>query len=547
MKFFSISNVLNAIAIAQLSFIALVNAEGNPKWPFVSEKDVQFNGKKREVGAVGRIVNGTEVDAGTYPWFTSIVDYNGDHHCGGMLIAPDIVLTAAHCMVQRDYFGEYYTVSDTTARIGALKYPYQPGNNGGQDVEEIEVAEVKIHPQYKDELPLDFDFAVLKLAEPSTIQYANIDDSDKQFSDNYVGGEKLWTIGLGDLSSDGPVPSELMHVEIDYITNEACVSYPYGYPDYLLNDNHICAADLYKDSCQGDSGGPLYDADKEAIVGVVSWGFGCADPMYPGVYARISTGFRWIREFACTLTEAEQLPDFCDITVSPTVSPAPTEYSTLTPTIATSSPTALNCGDDDVVMAEVIIINDYNPWETVWALSSNSFLATGSSYYYSDEWWKECIPINETYTFSIYDNGGDGLQSNGNGSYRIVVDGKLIKSGGSFTFAEHTVFDTNLPPFICKDSTQPFLVNKKERDCEWVGKEAETRCARGGDRVWTHCPKTCGKCDAGCRNSGARFKVNYLNKFRTCLWVGTKDTDMRCAMIGNDNGRSTCPKHCGGC
>jgi len=278
MKFFSINKVLNAIAIAELSFIALVNAEGNPKWPFVSGKDVQFNKNNREVGAVGRIVNGTAVEAGTYPWFTSILDYYGDYYCGGMLIAPDIVLTAAHCMGNGYYTDDYYTddyytddyysITDATVRIGALKSPYQPGNNGGQDVQEIEISDVKIHPQYSSYY-LDFDFALLKLAEPSTIPYANIDDSDKQISDNYVGGEKLWTVGLGTLYSSGPVPSELMHVEIDYITNEACVSYPYSYPDYMVNDNMICAADLYKDSCQGDSGGPLYDADKETIVGIV--------------------------------------------------------------------------------------------------------------------------------------------------------------------------------------------------------------------------------------------------------------------------------------
>ena len=74
---------------------------------------------------------------------------------------------------------------------------------------------------------------------------------------------------MGALYSYGPVPIELMHVEVDYITNEACVSYPYSYPEYMVNDNMICAADLYKDSCRGDSGGPLYDADKETIVGVV--------------------------------------------------------------------------------------------------------------------------------------------------------------------------------------------------------------------------------------------------------------------------------------
>ena len=73
-----------------------------------------------------------------------------------------------------------------SARIGALKYPYQPWSNGGQDVEEIKVSKVKMHPQYSS-YTYDFDLAVLKLAEPSTIPYANIDDSDKQISDNYVG------------------------------------------------------------------------------------------------------------------------------------------------------------------------------------------------------------------------------------------------------------------------------------------------------------------------------------------------------------------------
>ena len=80
------------------------------------------------------------------------------------------------------------------------------------------------------------------------------------------------------MSSGGQTPSILKHVELGYITQSECdTRYNGG-----IEDNMMCAADPGKDSCQGDSGGPLYDADNNVLVGVVSWGYGCADPDYPG-------------------------------------------------------------------------------------------------------------------------------------------------------------------------------------------------------------------------------------------------------------------------
>jgi len=101
----------------------------------------------------------------------------------------------------------------------------------------------------------------------------------------------------------------------------------------------------------------------------------------------------------------------------------------------------------------------------------------------------------------------------------------------------------------CLDSTQRFLVNEIPRTCAWVAGNPEVKCLRGFTS--NHCPVTCGTCDEGCVDSGARFFVDGLSRYKTCKWVGALDDPgtaaYRCGLIGKDNGLSTCPEKCGFC
>ena len=99
--------------------------------------------------------------------------------------------------------------------------------------------------------------------------------------------------GWGTLSSGGSAPAKLHSVEVPLVDDAACEE-AYGASE-IDADSMICAGEGGKDSCQGDSGGPLTcDGEAQVHCGIVSWGYGCADPDYPGVYAETANFVDWI-------------------------------------------------------------------------------------------------------------------------------------------------------------------------------------------------------------------------------------------------------------
>ena len=260
----------------------------------------------------GRIVGGSFVPAGTYPWLATL-RYDTSYFCGGSLITPEYVLTAAHC-IDDGLLDEVI--------IGALKL--RSSTNGGQAMPHYRaVMSATLHPDF-DASSVDNDFALIRLKRRVDVEPVTIDQTNS--SETYVDGKaNLWTIGFGTTSSGGEKSTRLKHVELKYVSTSNCNT-PYN---GAILASMMCAADPGEDSCQGDSGGPLYDSDSNTLVGVVSWGHGCAHPDYPGVYSRISNQWdAWIKPTICD-NHSEPKPDFCGgspvpTPVSPPVSPPST-------------------------------------------------------------------------------------------------------------------------------------------------------------------------------------------------------------------------------
>jgi hypothetical protein len=252
-------------------------AKGPDTTPLTPTVATHMNGPK--------IVNGQDATPCEWKWQAALRTTAGFSFCGGSLVSPRWVFSAAHC------------VQSGTSNMVIVVGDYNKDSSSDQFEATYTVARVISHPGYNSGT-MDNDFALIELTEDVVMNecVGTVCLPEEDVEDQTM----CYITGWGTLSSGGSTPSILQEGLVGVVSNADCNT---RYNGEIL-DSMLCAQGSATggivDACQGDSGGPLVcEGAPGAYVlhGATSWGYGCAQAQYPGVWARVWYVMDWVNSY----------------------------------------------------------------------------------------------------------------------------------------------------------------------------------------------------------------------------------------------------------